>query len=164
MPFYEYQATEMDRSCSFCKEVFEISQSILSDFLTECPECGCRIKKLFPLTAGIIIKGREANQFNDIQAAKYWRDKNGVRHPVTPSDGFSTSSTVNQSTVTPGEAAQRTKKDRKASKKERLKATSVRAAIHNREQIKKSQSFGDGHITVKDSGPASEGLPFLKKP
>lgn len=147
MSFYDYQATERDRSCIFCQEAFEVSQSILSDPLTKCPKCGCLIKKLFPLTAGIVIKGREANQFNDIKTAKYWRDKNGVRHLVTAADGYSTSSTVNRQTVAPAEAKANRAKDRKAEKLKRMNLTTARAANWNKEQSKTAHSMGDGVVT-----------------
>ena len=147
MPFYEYQAINIDESCDLCREAFEVVQSILSDPLKECPECKCLIKKFFPLIAGVVIKGREANQFRDIHAAKYWRDKNGVRHPVTAADGYSTSSTVNHQTVTPGEAKEQTKKDRKAEKQKRLNLTTARAAAWNKKQAKTASSMGDGVVT-----------------
>ena len=112
----------------------------------ECPECGCLIKKIFPLIAGVIIKGREANQFNDIHAAKFWRDKNGERHPVTAADGYSTSSTVTRQSSTPGEVKGKIKKDRKAEKQKRNNLTSARAKIWNKEQVKKADSWGSGHV------------------
>lgn len=153
MPFYEYQAIVVDRSCSFCEEAFEVVQSILSDPLKECPECGCLIKKLFPLIAGVVIKGREANQFNDIKAARYWRDKNGDRHPVTAADGYSTSSTVNRQTATEGEVEAKARKGRKAEKKKRMNLTAARADIKNREEAKKSTSWGSGHLVEEVEKP-----------
>lgn len=146
MPFYEYQAIDTDRSCGFCKERFETIQSILSDPLENCPECGGPIKKFFPLIAGVIIKGREANQFNDIHAAKYWRDKNGNRHLVTSADGYSTSSTVDRQTSTSGEVKAKTKRDRKAERQKRINLTSARAKNWNREQVRKADSWGSGHV------------------
>lgn len=114
---------------------------------TICPECDRDgLVKLISVGGGIIIGGREANQFNDIKAARYWRDKNGVRHPVTAADGYSTSSTVDKQTATPAEIRARIKKDRKAEKKKRLKLTTARAQNWNKEQAKKSTSWGSGHV------------------
>lgn len=49
MPTYEYL-------CGQCKHRFEIVQKITADSLTECPECGGRIRRvLFPV--GIVYKG-----------------------------------------------------------------------------------------------------------
>lgn len=114
---------------------------------TVCPECDAPdLEKLISSGGAVIIAGREANQYNDIQAAKYWRDKNGVRHRVTSSDGYSTSGTVTQRTATPAEVEARKKADRKADKQKRLDLTTARATAYNKEQAKKSQSMGDGYI------------------
>ena len=69
MPNYDYQ-------CSKCG-VIEIFHSINDDDLTVCPECNAEgLKKMISAGGAVIIAGREANQYRDIRAAKYWRDKN----------------------------------------------------------------------------------------
>ena len=93
----------------------------MDDAKTICPYCNSKITKLISSGGAVIIKGREANQFADIQMAKYWRDKNGVRHPVTSADGTSKSSTVSKQIVSEEVAKQRTKADRKMYKKQRSK-------------------------------------------
>ncbi len=100
---------------------------------TECPECGLSLQKLISGGGAIVIGNREANQFKDIQKAKYWRDKNGVRHRVTGADGHTTSATVTQQTATPAEIKANIKKDRKAGRKERLNLQKRRADAWNRQ-------------------------------
>ena len=46
------------------------------------------------LFGAVIDKTRQINQYSDVRGAKYWRDKDGVRHKVTAADGHKRSSTV----------------------------------------------------------------------
>ena len=49
MPTYEY-------ACADCGNVFDIFQSFSDDSLTECPECGGKLRKVFS-PAGVVFKG-----------------------------------------------------------------------------------------------------------
>lgn len=49
MPTYQYACTE-------CGHAFEQFQSFSEDALTECPECGGRLRKLFN-AVGVVFKG-----------------------------------------------------------------------------------------------------------
>jgi len=49
MPTYEYR-------CADCGHTFDIVQAFTDDALTECPECGGRLKKVFG-SVGIAFKG-----------------------------------------------------------------------------------------------------------
>ncbi|HMM95006.1 MAG TPA: zinc ribbon domain-containing protein [Phycicoccus sp.] len=49
MPTYAYACTE-------CDHRFEVVQSFSDDALTQCPECGGRLRKLFN-AVGIVFKG-----------------------------------------------------------------------------------------------------------
>ncbi|WP_079078997.1 FmdB family zinc ribbon protein [Streptomyces sp. DSM 15324] len=49
MPTYQYQCTE-------CGEGLEAVQKFTDDALTECPQCGGRLKKVFS-AVGIVFKG-----------------------------------------------------------------------------------------------------------
>ncbi|NEA39718.1 FmdB family zinc ribbon protein [Streptomyces sp. SID11385] len=49
MPTYQYQCTE-------CGEGLEAVQKFTDDSLTECPNCGGRLKKVFS-AVGIVFKG-----------------------------------------------------------------------------------------------------------
>jgi putative FmdB family regulatory protein len=50
MPTYEYE-------CEGCGERFEVFQSMSDQPLTQCPQCGEKVKRLMGTGAGIIIKG-----------------------------------------------------------------------------------------------------------
>jgi putative FmdB family regulatory protein len=50
MPTYDYK-------CKQCEHQFENFQSITSDPLSECPECGGEVKRLIGPGAGFIFKG-----------------------------------------------------------------------------------------------------------
>jgi putative FmdB family regulatory protein len=113
MPTYEYK-------CNNCG-IIEIFHSIKDEAWTICPHCSGEISRLISPGGGIIIGHREANQFADIQMAKYWRDKNGVRHKVTPADGTSKSPTVSKQTVSDEEVQRRTKKSRERIRKQESK-------------------------------------------
>lgn len=55
---------------------------------TVCPECNKEgLVRKISAGGGIIIKGRQANQYNDCRGARTWRDKNGNLHEVSSSDG-----------------------------------------------------------------------------
>ena len=111
---YEYE-------CSKCG-VMEIIQGIKDDTLENCPECnGKEFIKLISLCGGIIISNREANQYSDIKRAKYWRDKNGVRHKVGPGDGHTGSGTVTKRTVSPEVAEARRRRERRQERFQKLK-------------------------------------------
>lgn len=117
---YEYKAKDINKSCKYCKDKFEVMQSITSDPLTNCPKCGNEIDKQVSLPAGHVTKGRQMNQYNIVKKAKYWRDKNGIRHKVTDADGMASSPTVsNRVTASPEQIAARKKAD-DASTKQRL--------------------------------------------
>lgn len=131
MPFYEYRAKELECSCEQCRVILEIEQSIKDKPLTKCPHCDCAMEKLVSLTSGIVIKGRQVNQFQEVQNARYWRDVNGVRHKVTPADGHSGSATVGRQTDPPEVVAQRIKANKEHDKKKRL---------HLQEKIAKSKA------------------------
>lgn len=113
MPFYEYKAADPEKSCEHCQEIFVEMQSILSDPLAECPQCGSKIDRLISQIGGVVMRGRQANQYNDILQAKYWRDQNGVRHKVGPGDGHSNAPTVpKRQTASPTEVEARIKRDK----------------------------------------------------
>jgi putative FmdB family regulatory protein len=120
MPFYEYLAKDLDNACDLCKQVFEERQSITSDPLTSCPQCGSAVERQVSLVGGIIMGSRQMNQYNDVKYAKYWRDQNGVRHKVTPGDGHSNAPTVpKRQTASPAEVQARIKRDKKADQRKR---------------------------------------------
>ncbi|WEO96903.1 FmdB family zinc ribbon protein [Streptomyces sp. FXJ1.172] len=78
MPTYQYQCTE-------CGEGLEAVQKFTDDALTECPNCGGRLKKVFS-AVGIVFKG----------SGFYRNDSRGSTSsssPASKSSGTSSSST-----------------------------------------------------------------------
>ncbi|WP_097265268.1 FmdB family zinc ribbon protein [Streptomyces sp. TLI_55] len=84
MPTYQYQCTE-------CGEGLEAVQKFTDDALTECPNCGGRLKKVFS-AVGIVFKG----------SGFYRNDSRGSSSSSSPasSSKSSTSSTSSSSTST----------------------------------------------------------------
>ena len=54
MPIYEYKATE--KSCDYCRDGFEIRQSINAKPLSKCPKCQASIKKLVSRFRACVVK------------------------------------------------------------------------------------------------------------
>lgn len=128
VPTYDYLCTK----CGYLELFHSMNESI-----TVCPTCeGTEITKCLSAGSGIIVKNREANQYRDIKAAKYWRDKNGVRHKVTQADGYTGSATVNKQTATPQQIEQRKKQDQKTEKARRMKLQKTRADQWNKDNCK----------------------------
>ena len=50
MPTYEYE-------CTKCGHLFEVFQSMTAEPIKKCPECACRVKRLFGTGAGLLFKG-----------------------------------------------------------------------------------------------------------
>ncbi|MGW4990321.1 FmdB family zinc ribbon protein [Streptomyces mirabilis] len=82
MPTYQYQCTE-------CGEGLEAVQKFTDDALTECPNCGGRLKKVFS-AVGIVFKG----------SGFYRNDSRGSSSTSSPASKPSTSSTSSSSTTT----------------------------------------------------------------
>jgi putative FmdB family regulatory protein len=116
LPTYEYK-------CVNCGEI-EIFHSIKDRPWNICPECKTDgLERLLSVGGGVIIKNREANQYSDILKAKYWRDKNGVRHKVTSGDGHSGSGTVKKQTVSDEVVQARKKASTKRIRREQRNAS-----------------------------------------
>ena len=62
MPTYEYR-------CRSCGEPLEVVQSFSDDPLTECPACGCQLRKVFQ-AVGIAFKGSGFYKTDSRTAAK----------------------------------------------------------------------------------------------
>jgi len=121
MPFYEYEAQDVKNSCNHCEDGFEVRQSIKSKPIKKCPNCKNAVVKKVSLIASFIDSNRQMNQFGDVKHAKYWRDKNGIRHKVTSADGSRTSPTTSsQQTASPEQIKRRKEHDQKQTQK-RLK-------------------------------------------
>ena len=80
MPTYQYQCTE-------CGEGLEAVQKFTDDALTECPNCGGRLKKVFS-AVGIVFKG----------SGFYRNDSRGSSSSSSPSSSKPATSTSSSST------------------------------------------------------------------
>ncbi len=129
MPTYEYK-------CEDCG-VIEILHSIMDDAKEECPECGRGgLERLISLGTGFIFKGKQANQYNDIKKARFWRDQDGNRWPVTASDGSSNSPTVSKKRQRTDEQVKQIVKARKAAAKKKRNQNSYKRYV---DQVKRTK-------------------------
>jgi putative FmdB family regulatory protein len=84
VPTYDYK-------CSKCGTI-EIFHGIHDEPVKVCPYCQASgLERLIGSGGAVIMAGKEMNQYNDVQLAKYWRDRKGQRHKVEPGDGHSKS-------------------------------------------------------------------------
>ncbi|MER5752312.1 FmdB family zinc ribbon protein [Streptomyces sp. NPDC002088] len=82
MPTYQYQCTE-------CGEGLEAVQKFTDDALTECPNCGGRLKKVFS-AVGIVFKG----------SGFYRNDSRGSSSSSSPAAAKPTTSSSSSSSST----------------------------------------------------------------
>ncbi|MER5790769.1 FmdB family zinc ribbon protein [Streptomyces sp. NPDC001980] len=86
MPTYQYQCTE-------CGEGLEAVQKFTDDALTECPNCGGRLKKVFS-AVGIVFKGSGfyRNDSRGSSSSSSPASKSGSTSSSTSSDSKSSDS------------------------------------------------------------------------
>ncbi len=77
MPIYEYQSELDPKSCSHCRYGFEIYQKISDKPLSDCPQCGQRIKKIISWCRAAIVENSEdqmrvENQIKDYETSGMW--------------------------------------------------------------------------------------------
>ncbi|MEU5087255.1 FmdB family zinc ribbon protein [Streptomyces sp. NPDC021356] len=109
MPTYQYQCTE-------CGEGLEAVQKFTDDALTECPNCGGRLKKVFS-AVGIVFKGsgfyRNDSRGSSSSSSPASSSKQATTSSSSSSDSSSsgsgssssTSSTASTSTSSAGSSA-----------------------------------------------------------
>ncbi|MEW1774639.1 FmdB family zinc ribbon protein [Streptomyces sp. NPDC086777] len=90
MPTYQYQCTE-------CGEGLEAVQKFTDDALTECPNCGGRLKKVFS-AVGIVFKGSGFYR-NDS------RGSSSSSSPASKSSGSTSSGTSSDSKASDSKAS-----------------------------------------------------------
>ncbi|MFI6562711.1 FmdB family zinc ribbon protein [Streptomyces sp. NPDC050534] len=91
MPTYQYQCTE-------CGEGLEAVQKFTDDALTECPNCGGRLKKVFS-AVGIVFKGSGFYR-NDSRGSSSSTAPASKSSKSTESSSSSTSSSSDSSSST----------------------------------------------------------------
>jgi len=72
MPTYEYQAFDLDRSCSHCRPGFEIIQKMTESALTHCPQCKNPIYRLL-FAPAVVIKGSPVTE-TEIKIKEYEKE------------------------------------------------------------------------------------------
>jgi putative FmdB family regulatory protein len=87
VPTYQYQCTE-------CGEGLEAVQKFTDDALTECPNCGGRLKKVFS-AVGIVFKG----------SGFYRNDSRGSSSSSAPASSKSSTSTSSSSESKPSSSS-----------------------------------------------------------
>jgi putative FmdB family regulatory protein len=104
VPTYQYQCTE-------CGEGLEAVQKFTDDALTECPNCGGRLKKVFS-AVGIVFKGSgfyrndsRGSSSSSSPASKSSGSTSSTSSSSTSSDSKSSSSTTSSSTGSSGSAS-----------------------------------------------------------
>ncbi|WP_327315701.1 FmdB family zinc ribbon protein [Streptomyces sp. NBC_01235] len=97
MPTYQYQCTE-------CGEGLEAVQKFTDDALTECPNCGGRLKKVFS-AVGIVFKG----------SGFYRNDSRGSSSSSSPASSSSKSSTSGSDSKSSSSTSSSSSSDSKSS-------------------------------------------------
>lgn len=113
MPTYEYR-------CKTCEHQFDVVQAFTDDALTECPECGGVLKKVFG-NVGITFKGSGFYKTDSRSAGSFGSAKDADRTDAkkssdTASDSSSSSSDGSKGSGS-GEKKAETKTETKADKK-----------------------------------------------
>ncbi|MFF4587791.1 FmdB family zinc ribbon protein [Streptomyces sp. NPDC001388] len=97
MPTYQYQCTE-------CGEGLEAVQKFTDDALTECPNCGGRLKKVFS-AVGIVFKG----------SGFYRNDSRGSSSSSSPASSSKSSTSSDSSSSTSSSSSSTSSSDSKSS-------------------------------------------------
>ena len=101
MPTYQYQCTE-------CGEGLEAVQKFTDDALTECPNCGGRLKKVFS-AVGIVFKGsgfyRNASRGSSSSSSPSSSSKPSTSGSDTKSSSTSSSSSSDSKSSSSGTSA-----------------------------------------------------------
>ncbi|MFG2434991.1 FmdB family zinc ribbon protein [Streptomyces sp. NPDC048508] len=97
MPTYQYQCTE-------CGEGLEAVQKFTDDALTECPNCGGRLKKVFS-AVGIVFKG----------SGFYRNDSRGSSSSSSPATKPSTSTATSSDSKSTSGSSSSSSSDSKSS-------------------------------------------------
>jgi len=72
MPIYEYKATE--KSCDYCRDGFEIRQSINAKPLSKCPKCQAPIKKLVSRFRACVVETSDEAISTEMQIRKHEKE------------------------------------------------------------------------------------------
>lgn len=59
MPIYEYQASDVNCSCRYCRDPFEVIQGVNEPPLTACPDCGHGVSRIISWCRAAIVEASE---------------------------------------------------------------------------------------------------------
>ena len=76
MPIYEYQASEIKKSCQRCRTAFEVLQDIDDEPISACKFCGNKVKKVISCCHSAIIEHTEEHLKANKKIKEY--EKNGM--------------------------------------------------------------------------------------
>jgi putative FmdB family regulatory protein len=95
MPTYEYE-------CTKCDHVFERFQSMTDEPVKRCPECRCKVRRVFGSGAGIIFKGSGFYQTD--YRSKSYRDSESKDKSAASADKSSSKSKSDSSSKATSDA------------------------------------------------------------
>ena len=72
MPIYEYKATE--KGCDYCRDGFEIRQSISAKPLSKCPKCQASIKRLVSRFRACVVETSDESMSTEMKIHKYEKE------------------------------------------------------------------------------------------
>jgi putative FmdB family regulatory protein len=76
MPIYEYQTLNIKKSCSHCREVFEVIQGLNEQPLEKCPECCQPVKRIISWCRGTVGSSSGGSSPIETQIKQY--EKSGM--------------------------------------------------------------------------------------
>ena len=106
MPTYEYE-------CTKCDHVFERFQSMTDEPVKRCPECRCKVRRLFGTGAGIIFKG--SGFYETDYRSKSYRD--GESKDKSEASKSSSKSSSSSSSSSKSKSEKKSKTETKTSSK-----------------------------------------------
>ncbi len=106
MPTYEYE-------CTKCDHVFERFQSMTDEPVKRCPECRCKVRRLFGTGAGIIFKG--SGFYETDYRSKSYRD--GESKDKSEASKSSSKSSSSSSSSSKSKSEKKSKSETKTSSK-----------------------------------------------
>ncbi len=87
MPMYEYQVVPDEQGCETCHSGFQVLQRMSEDALTQCPECGAKVRRLlFPVG---VATPKTDSELKNLGFTKLVKRDSGVYENVTRTGGES---------------------------------------------------------------------------
>jgi putative FmdB family regulatory protein len=130
VPTYEY-------ACTACGHRFDAVQRFTDEPLSECPECGCSLRKVYG-AVGIVLKGSGFYKTDSRAAASNGSNGSGPKHSdqaagdsAGSDSGPSTGSDSGSTSDTSGTSDKKDKKDKNDKKDKSSKSTTTAASAAN---------------------------------